>query len=71
MSALFSAKAVEHGGFCVIEIREFENDLAAGWPSVPFVHMSGLQAAGMHKIDLPQEFSLGKCVGDFALILGL
>jgi hypothetical protein len=29
--------------------------LAAGWPFVPSVHMSGLLAAGMHKIDLPQE----------------
>jgi hypothetical protein len=50
----------------VIEIWELKNDLAAGWPFVPFVHMSGLHAAGMHKIDFPQELCLEKCVGDLA-----
>lgn len=39
----------------MIEIWEFQNELAAGWPFDPFVHMSGLHAADMHKIDPPQE----------------
>ncbi len=39
----------------MIEICELQNDLVAGWPFVPFVHMGGLHAADMHKIDLPQE----------------
>ena len=49
-------EAVEYRGFCVIEIWELQDDLAAGWPFILFVHKSGLHAAGMHKIDLPQEF---------------
>ena len=48
-------EAVEYCGFRVIEIWELQNDLVAGWPFVPFMHMSGLHAADMHKIDLPQE----------------
>jgi len=48
-------EAVEYRGFRVIKIWELQNDLAAGQPFVPSVHMSGLHAAGMHKIDLPQE----------------
>ena len=48
-------EAVEDRGFRVIEIWELQNDLVAGWPFVPFVHMSGLHAADMHKIDLSQE----------------
>jgi len=39
----------------VIKIWKLQNDLTAGWPSVPFVHMSGLHAAGMHKTDPRQE----------------
>jgi hypothetical protein len=49
------AKAIEHCGFCVIQIWKLQNDLAAGGPAVPLVHMSGLHAAGMHKIDPRQE----------------
>jgi hypothetical protein len=49
-------EAVEYSGFCVIQIWELQNDLAAEWPSVSFAHMSGLHAAGMHKIDLPHQF---------------
>jgi hypothetical protein len=48
-------EAIEYREFRVIEIWELQNDLAAGWPFVPFVHMSGLLAADMHKIDLRQE----------------
>ena len=48
-------EAVEYRGFRVIEIWELQNDLVAGWSLIPFVHMSGLHAAGMHKIDFPQE----------------
>ena len=48
-------EAVEDRGFCVIEIWELQNDLAARLPFVSFVHASGLHAAGMHKIDLSQE----------------
>src|SRR6266702_2484818 len=48
-------ESVEYRGFRVIEIWELQNDLAAGWPFVPFVHMSGLHAAEMHKIPLPRE----------------
>ena len=29
----------------MIKIWELQNDLAAGWPSVPSAHMSGLHAA--------------------------
>jgi hypothetical protein len=36
----------------VIEIWELQDDLAAGRLLVPFVHMSGLHAADMHKLDL-------------------
>ena len=50
----------------MIEIWELENDLVAGGPFVPFVHMSGLHAADMHKIGLSQESGLEKCVGDNA-----
>ena len=39
----------------MIEIWELQNDLVAGWSFVPFANMSGLHAADMHKIDLPQE----------------
>ena len=38
-------EAVEYCGFRVIKIWELQNDLAAGWPSVPSAHMSGLHAA--------------------------
>lgn len=48
-------EAVEYRGFCVVEIWELQNDLTAGSPFVPFVHMSGLHAADLHKMDLPQE----------------
>ncbi len=48
-------EAVEYRGFRVIEIWELQDDLVAGWSFGPFVHMSGLHAADMHKIDLPQE----------------
>ena len=48
-------REVEDRGFRVIEIWELQNDLVAGWPFVPFAHMSGLHAADMHKIDLSQE----------------
>jgi hypothetical protein len=49
-------KAIDYRGFRVIEIWELQNDRAAGWwLLVPFVHMSGLHAADMHKLDLPQE----------------
>ena len=53
-------EAVEYRGFRVIEIWELQNDLATGWPFVPFVHKSGLHTAGMHKLDLPQEFGVRK-----------
>ena len=46
-------ETVEYSGFRMIEIWELQDDLVAGWPFVPFVHMSGLQAADMHKIDVP------------------
>jgi hypothetical protein len=46
-------EAIEYRGFGVIQVWEFQNDFAARWPFVPFVHVSGLHAAGMHKIDLP------------------
>jgi hypothetical protein len=46
-------EAVEYRGFCVIEIWEFQNDLAARWSFILCVHKSGLHAAGMHKIDFP------------------
>jgi hypothetical protein len=42
------AEAVEHCRFSMVQIRELQNDLATRWPSVPFVHMSGLHAAVMH-----------------------
>ncbi len=58
--------AVENRGFRVIEIWEHQNDLVAGWSYVPLVHVSGLHAANMHKIDLLQELSLDKGVGDKA-----
>src|ERR1700733_5603701 len=35
-------EAAEYRGFRVIKIWELQNDLAAGWPSVPSAHMSGL-----------------------------
>jgi len=60
------AEAVEHRGFRVIQIRELQDDLTAGWPSVSFAHMSGLHAAGMHKIDLLVELCLEECYGDLA-----
>jgi hypothetical protein len=46
-------EAVEYREFCVIEIWELQNDLVAGWPFVPFAHMSGLHAADMHKVEQP------------------
>ena len=57
------AEAVEYGRFCMIQIWELQNDLAAGWPSVSFAHISGLHAASMQKIDLGLE----KWVSDYAL----
>ena len=60
------AEAVEYRGFRVIQIRELQDDLTAGWPSVSFAHMSDLHAAGMHKIDLLVELRLEECVGDLA-----
>ena len=62
------AEAVEYRGFRVIQIWELQDDLAAGWPSVPFAHMSGLRAAGTHKIDPPVELCLQECVGDLPLV---
>ena len=62
------AEAVEYRGFCLIEIWELKNDSAAEWSFVPFVHKSGLHAAGLHKIGLPYELCLEKCFGDYALI---
>ena len=49
-------EAIEYGGFCVIQIWELQNNFAAGWPFVSFVHMSGLHAADMHKIDPEEAF---------------
>jgi len=66
-SRMRRTQAVEYGGFCVIRIWKLQNELAARWPSVTFVHISGLHAAGMHKIDLLVEFCLEKCPGDFEL----
>jgi hypothetical protein len=60
-------QAVEYGGFCAIQIWKLQNELAARWPSVTFVHISGLHAAGMHKIDLLVEFCLEKYPGDCEL----
>ena len=60
-------EAVEYRGFRVIEIWELQNDLVAGWSLVPFMHMSGLHAADMHKIDLPQEIWPRKVRRRFAL----
>jgi len=37
-------EAVEYRRFRIIEIWQFQDDLAAGWLLVPFVHMSGLHA---------------------------
>jgi hypothetical protein len=59
-------EAVEYRRFRVIEIRELQDDLAAGRLLVPFVHMSGLHAADMHKIDREKAFWSQKCVGDYA-----
>ena len=55
------SEAVEYRGFRVIQIWELQDDLTAGWPSVSFAHMSGLHAAGMHKIDLLVELCLEEC----------
>jgi hypothetical protein len=49
-------EAVEYRRFRVIEIWELQDDLAAGRLPVPFVHMSGLHAADMHKLDLEEAF---------------
>jgi hypothetical protein len=59
-------EAVEYRRFRVIEIRELQDDLAAGRLLVPFVHMSGLHAADMHKLDLGGIPASKKCVGDYA-----
>jgi hypothetical protein len=56
-------EAVEYRRFRVIETWKLQDDLAAGWPFIPFVHMSGLHAADMHKIDLEEELWPQKCVG--------
>lgn len=42
------AEAVEYRKFGVVQIWKLQNDLATGWPSVPFAHISGLHAAVMH-----------------------
>jgi hypothetical protein len=39
-------QAVEYGGFCVIQIWKLQNELAARWPFITFVQISGLHAAG-------------------------
>jgi hypothetical protein len=64
---MWRAKAIEYRGFSLIQIWKLQNDLVAGWPFVPFAHMSGLHAAGMHKIDRAKKSGLEKCVGDFTL----
>ena len=61
-------EAAEYRGYRVIKIWELQNDLAAGWPSVPSVHMSGLHAAGMRKLDLPQEIWPRKVRRRYALV---
>jgi len=50
----------------VIKIWELQNDLAAGWPSVPSAHMSGLHAARHAQIrpaagNLASKRALGIC----------
>ena len=37
----------------MIQIWKLQNDLAVGWLLIPFVHMSGLHVAGLHKVDFP------------------
>ena len=61
-------EAVEYRRFRVIEIWELQDDLAAGRLLVPFVHMSGLHAADVHKPDLEEAFWPQKCFGDDALV---
>lgn len=58
-------EAVEYRRFRMIEIWELQDDLAAGRLLVPFVHMSGLHAADMYKLDLERHSGLKTCVGDF------
>ena len=57
-------EAVEYRRFGIIEIWELQDDLVAGRFLVPFAHMSGLLAAGMHKLDLEEAFWLKKHEGD-------
>ena len=54
-SRMRRTEAVEYRGLCLIQIWELQNDFAAGGPSVSFAHMSGLHAAGMHKINPSQK----------------
>jgi len=49
-------ETVEYRRFRVIEIWELQDDFSAGRLLVPFVHMSGLHAADMHKLDLEEAF---------------
>jgi hypothetical protein len=48
---MWGTETVEYRRFCMIQIREFQDDLAAVWPPVSFAHISGLHAADMHKMD--------------------
>ena len=57
-------RAVEYRKFRVIEIWQLQDDLAIGRLLVSFAHMSGLLAAGMHKLDLEEAFWLKKHEGD-------
>jgi hypothetical protein len=60
-------EAVEYRRFRVIEIWELQDDLVAGRLLVPFVHMSGLPAADMHKLDLEEAFWPQKVRRRFAI----
>jgi hypothetical protein len=60
------AKVVEYRGFCVIQIWELQDYLAAGWASVPFVHISGLQGRWHAQNRTCRRTGLEKCVGDYA-----
>jgi hypothetical protein len=49
-------ETVEYRKFRVIEIWELQDDFSAGRLLVPFVHMSGLHASDMLKLDLEEAF---------------
>jgi hypothetical protein len=61
------AEAVDPRGFCVIQIRELQDDPAAGRFSILLAHMSGLPAADLHKIGLARKSCLEESLGDVAL----